>query len=148
MAHDIFGVLAEQAGCYEELIEIGEAKRDVLVKNDALSLKKINFKEEEIICRYKRCERLRLKAIEDWAEEDGAPPGSITLDWLIEKCGDPQSRSRLLSVKERMRAAAQALKEVNSLNMKLIKGNLDYIECSVNLMRSAIGDRRLLDARS
>jgi hypothetical protein len=130
-------VLAEQARLYEELLELSQAKKEILVRNDADSLKGLNAREEEILCRYRKTERARISSLADLAREDGLKPEQVTLDWLIGKCADPVSRLKLEKIKSRLKEAAGSLHEANSLNMKLIKNNMEYIECTVNLLRSA-----------
>ncbi|MDR2749857.1 MAG: flagellar protein FlgN [Clostridiales bacterium] len=137
MAHDIYEVLADEALCYEELLEIGKAKREILVKNDTKTLKAMNLKEEALLGRHRKLEKRRLETLKELAASEGISPGQITLDWLLEKLGDSPASERLAALRSRMRAAASSLKEVNEGNMKLIQSNLDYIECTMNLLREA-----------
>jgi flagellar biosynthesis/type III secretory pathway chaperone len=137
MAHDIYEVLADEAQCYEELLEIGKAKRMILVKNDTETLKSMNMKEEALLGRHRKLEKMRLETLKGLAASEGVSPSQITLDWLLGKLGDSPVRERLAALRDRMRTAAASLREVNEGNMQLIQSNLDYIECTMNLIRGA-----------
>ncbi|MDR1539813.1 MAG: flagellar protein FlgN [Clostridiales bacterium] len=135
----IYGLMAEQAGCYEELLEIARAKRSVIIMGDMESLKKMTIREIEIVGRYKRTEKERAKLLESLAIQLGRNACELDMDMIIEN-SDESSKAALISLKKRMRLAVLKLREANELNKNLIENSLEYIDFSLNAMRGVRWD--------
>jgi flagellar biosynthesis/type III secretory pathway chaperone len=139
MIDQLIDILSEQAARCEELLGLAKEKKDVIVKNDIEQLQKITGLENMVISQNNRLERQRISLAADIAEVLGKRGQVLDIAALI-TCmeGQPQQEP-LREAGNRLRSIINELKEVNDFNHTLIQNALDYVEYSLNVIRT--GDR-------
>jgi flagellar biosynthesis/type III secretory pathway chaperone len=138
LMQQLIGVLEEQTGYYSQLCELSAEKNEVIIVNDVQSLQKITSLENIIIGRLQRLDKNRLSIMKDIAMVLNRDENDLTLGKLAELIAGQPEHDTLVSVTERIRSAAHSLKSINDQNRILIDSSLEYIDFSVNVMRSAM----------
>jgi flagellar biosynthesis/type III secretory pathway chaperone len=138
MMQQLLEVMNEQAQRYEELHGLSLEKRDVLVKNDVEELQKITNLENLVVSQNNRLEKKRLSLVQDIAEVLGHGSNDMDLATLIGLMEGKPEQEELRAIGNRIRETLNKLKDVNTLNGELLESSLEYIEYSMNLMRSSM----------
>lgn len=128
--------LDEQAEVFSCLIEFAQNKKQAIVKNDTALLQSYLSEENEIIGRSQRLSKERDKLLGDIAFVLNVKKNTVTLSELIDLINSPQDKERLISSKERLISLLNDLKQINDLNEELINCSLEYIDYSMNILRS------------
>ncbi|MCL2499863.1 MAG: flagellar protein FlgN [Defluviitaleaceae bacterium] len=137
MINQLIDILGEQANRCEELLGLAKEKKDVIVKNDVEELQKITGLENMVISQNNRLEKQRIALAADIAEVLGKRGQVLDIAALIECMeGQPQQQP-LREAGNRLRTVINALKEANDLNNTLIQNAIDYVEYSLNVIRTS-----------
>jgi flagellar biosynthesis/type III secretory pathway chaperone len=138
MIDQMVEILHEQATRCEELLGLAREKREVIVKNDIENLQKITGLENMVISQNNRLEKQRVALARDIAEVLGRRGQEPDIAALIECMeGQPQQQEALRQAGNRIRGIINELKEANDFNNVLIRNALDYVEYSLNVIRSS-----------
>jgi flagellar biosynthesis/type III secretory pathway chaperone len=128
--------LGQQAEVFSSLIEFAVRKKEAIIKNDTLRLQSILSDENEYIGKSMRLGKERDKLLSDIAFVLNVKKNTVTLSELIELLNSPSDKERLISVRKNLVGLLNNLKELNELNEDLIKHSLEYIDYSMNVLRS------------
>ena len=137
MMTQLIDILSEQATRCEELLGLALEKRDVIVKNDVEELTKITNLENLVISQNNRLERQRESLAKDIADVLGKRGQQMDIATLIEAMEGQAEQAPLREVGDRLRDVLAKLKEANDFNEILVKNALDYIDYSLNLIRTS-----------
>jgi flagellar biosynthesis/type III secretory pathway chaperone len=137
MINQLIDILGEQATRCEELLGLAKEKKDVIIQNDIDELQKITNLENMVISQNNRLERQRISLAADIAEVLGKRGQVLDLAALIEcMAGQPQQEP-LREAGDRLRGILAELKEHNDFNNLLIQNALEYVNYSLNLIRTS-----------
>ena len=136
MLSDLIGILKEQTQRLEELKGLALEKRDIIVKNDIEELQKITNLESIVITQSNRLEKKRISITNDIALVLGKQGEELDLKTLEELLPDQPEKIELAEVGRRIRTVALELQEINELNNSLVQNALEFIEYSLNIIRS------------
>jgi flagellar biosynthesis/type III secretory pathway chaperone len=137
MINQLIDILNAQADRCGELLGLAKEKKDVIVNNDIEELQKITGLENRVISQNNRLEKQRLALAADIAEVLGKRGQALDIAALIECMeGQPQQKP-LREAGNRLRTVITELKEANDQNNTLIKNALDYVEYSLNVIRTS-----------
>jgi flagellar biosynthesis/type III secretory pathway chaperone len=100
-------------------------------------LQKITELEQILTSRYQKLDRNREELMRDIASVLNIKGDNITLTILADAIKEQKEASALLDVMKRLSDIGEALREVNENNRALVDYSLDYLEFSLNLVRSA-----------
>ena len=142
MIDQLAEIMEEQAQKYGELLGLSEEKKEAIIKNDISTLQKLTNLENMVISQNNRLEKKRLSLGKDIAEVLGKKEDELDLNTLISLLPDQTDKDMLKNVGDRIREVVSNLKLANEQNNNLIQNALDYIEYSVNVMRSAANPER------
>jgi len=137
MIDQLIDILGEQATRCEELLGLAREKKDVIIQNDIENLQKITSLENMVISQNNRLERQRESLAKDIAEVLGKRGQVMDIAALIEAMAGQPQQEPLREAGNRIRGILADLKEANETNQMLIQNALDYIEYSLNVVRSA-----------
>ena len=137
---ELLSLLADESSLYERLIGSALSKKEVIVKNDIASLKMINVEENSLIGKLQKLERRRSVLIRDIAQVLNEKESGITITYLASAVSDRNDAEALGGAAVKLDAQLSRLKEVNELNRALIENSIDYINFSVNVIRSSADD--------
>jgi len=138
MIDQLVEVMGEQAERYNELLGLSLEEKDLLVKNDVEGLQKITNLKNLVITQNNRLERKRISLVDDIAEVMGSTEKDMPLKQLIELLDGQPEAEQLAEIGIRLRETLEKLQESNDLNKQLLESSLDYIEYSLNMIRSSV----------
>lgn len=138
LIEDLINTLKEQLVNYEELLILSEEKRATVIRNDIETLQKLTAAENTIIGRNQRLETKREECVKNIAIVLNTNYKELTITKIAELIKNQQEYNELIKVKEDLKETLKSLKAKNDINKTLIESSLDYIEFSVNIMRSDI----------
>lgn len=147
LINDLMDVLNDMAESLNSLVELSEQKKDVIIKNDIDTLKKITSHENVLTGRCQKLERRRAAISKDIALVLGEKETSLTLSRLAEIIKDQDEYAPFSGASQKLRGALAKLKELNAANRELIENSLEYIDFSVNVIRSTFDDDPFLEER-
>ena len=137
MIDQLTAILSEQAQRYEELLGLAHEKKDIIVQNDIEALQKITHLENMVISQNKRLEKQRLALAVDIADVLGRRGQDLDIGTLLSLIDGQPGQAELKAAGDRIREILAQLKEANDFNNSLIQNALDYIEYSLNMIRSS-----------
>ena len=135
LIEELIGVLEEETGCYEKLLNMADNKKDVIIKGDVPSLQEITKVEQELAGHILRLEKKRKQCIEDICLVLNKKSEEMTIQNLIEMLtGD--EKIRLKGINEKLVNIITDLQTHNEVHKKLIQQSLDFIDFTVNAVQS------------
>ncbi len=133
---ELTALLSEQAENVDNLLALSIEKKEVIVNNDVPSLQKITALENTIVGSSQRLEKKCLILMQDIANVLNQDAATFTLSTLLGLVEGQPEHTPLLELKGRMTQAAEALAQSNDQNRLLINHALDYIDFTMNMIRS------------
>lgn len=133
-------ILALEKDCqvYEEILKLGEEKKQVIVDGNIHQLEAMTKREQALIASLMKLEDIRDMVVGDLMKQHGITKVE-TLDDVITHV-PPQFQTKLKAVKRRLSNIMKDVKIVNTANGSLIEQSLEIIDFNVNLM-SNFGQR-------
>ena len=138
MFERLIEILQSQSVLYEELLESSRQKKAYLLNNNVEAIRGVTVRENGLIGRLQRLERERGALTADLAKRLGLPINGLTLVELIGRIGDQAVCNQLSSLRIRLRGYMDELKAINEQNKSLINQSLEYIDFTMNLLRSSV----------
>jgi len=138
MADNLEELLRAQLSLYNNLLESAGQKKVHLLSNNIEALRRVTVCENGLIGKLQKLEREREKASSDLAGRLHISAANLTLADLISRIDDTSARNRLDDLRKRLRGAMDSLKTVNEQNRTLINQSLEYLDYTMNLVRSAV----------
>ena len=134
---DLLDILEIQAQSLNELLLLSKEKTDVLVENDSAQLKKITELEMILSSRYSKLDKNRKQIMDDIAlvlNIDENPPTLTAILKVIEGQKEAETLSKLI---DSLLKTAEDLKTQNERNEMLITNAIDYLDFTVNVIKSS-----------
>ncbi|MCL1878890.1 MAG: flagellar protein FlgN [Defluviitaleaceae bacterium] len=139
MVHQLIDVMKEQTERHTELYGLSLEEKDAIVKNDVAQLQNLLNLKNMVLSQTSRLEKQRISLVNDIAEVTGNAKDDITLSDVIEILKDrPEEQELLRESGTALRESVEKLKEINDLNKSLIESSLEFVEYSLNALRSTI----------
>jgi len=135
----LIGNMKNQKEIYRELLALSEKKTDVLVKGDVKALEEITEVEQEMILKLGRIESERMEIVESLC-------GGETTAEKLKDILPADKKKEFESIVEELKGILLKLQRSNEVNEKLIRGALEYINFSIELMTSAVKKNTGYDA--
>jgi flagellar biosynthesis/type III secretory pathway chaperone len=137
MINQLIDILGEQATRCEELLGLALEKKDVIIKDDIEQLQKITNLENMVINQNNRLERQRNDLLASIAEVLGKRGQIMDITALTEAMAGQAEQAPLREVGDRLREVLAKLKTANGTNRALIENALEYIDYSLNVIRTS-----------
>ena len=137
LINELIDILQGQLQNYDELLVLSAEKRNVVIENNTEMLQKITQAENSIIGRNQRMENKRLEVIGNIANVLNHNVEELTISSLIELIKDQEEHLALVKVRDNLVETLEALKVENDRNAILLESSIDFINFTVNLMRSS-----------
>lgn len=124
--------LNKQCEMYQEVLEIGRKKRDIIVEGKIKELDGITGKEQAMILSIGKLENIRESIVKNIVRE-------LNLSEIQNISGlaqylDDKTKNKLLAIRDTLTEILKMVKEENDLNSKLIEQSLEYIEFNKNML--------------
>lgn len=128
--------LKDQVRNYEELLILSEEKKSIIMKNDIETLQKVTAAESTIIGRNQRLENKREECVKNISIVLNQDFKELTITKISELIKNQKEYDELVKTRNNLKEVLESLKVRNDQNKTLIESSLDYIDFSVNLIRS------------
>ncbi len=134
---DLIEVLDKQIVLYNDLYEIGKEKKNIIIVNDLETLTTMNTVENTIISKINRFEKQRIEIIKDICDVLAIKSTNFTLTELAQTVTNADDKKDILEVRDRLNTVLDNLVVVNTVNKDLVESSLEYVNFSLNAIRSA-----------
>jgi flagellar biosynthesis/type III secretory pathway chaperone len=129
----------EQTQRHTELHGLSLEEKDAIIKNDIETLQNLVNLKNMVISQNNRLEKTRISLVKDIAEVMGHKSDDISLADVIEILKDqPADQEKLRTSGTALRESVNKLKEANDLNKSLLESSLEFVNYSLNALRSTI----------
>ncbi len=137
LIEEILDVLEETTGCYDDLLQLADNKKDVIIKGDVPSLQTLTDHEQGVAGRLLRLEKKRMQLIQDVCLVTNRENSSMTIHQLIELLtGQEEEQAKLRDVSNRMMTVVEQVRVKNDLNKELLKESLEFVNFTMNAIQS------------
>lgn len=140
LIHELIDTLNEQNNIYESLLDVASKKKVAIIENNIPTLQQFIKDENLLIGRNQRLEKKRLELFCDIATVLGKPL-NITLKQIIEAIKDKEGEKELIQIREKMLQTLPKLKSINDQNQELLQMSMDFVDFSINVIRSSTEQR-------
>lgn len=133
---DLTDNLNKQIDLYNDLLAIEIEKKNFIVVNDLDTLATMNTVENTIISKINRLDKKRLETVRDMCDVLSLDIKTFTLSNLCDALKMQEDKDAVLEIREKLNALMEELKKANNANKVLIEASLDYINFSLNAIKS------------
>nr|WP_317360001.1 flagellar protein FlgN [uncultured Tyzzerella sp.] len=136
LINELIDTLTEQNNIYQALLDIASKKKVSIIENDVAKLQQFVKEENVLVGRNQRLEKKRIETFKDIAMVLGKN-NEISLKDVIESMKGQEGEKVLINLRESLLDILPKLKSINDQNQELLKLSMDYIEYSMNIIRSS-----------
>ena len=130
------GILTRQIGLHRQMLEVGEQKRESIVKGDIAKLEKAVADEKRLIGEVEDEENRRQAVMPLVKSGLGVDAEVEKLVDVIEKMPEPE-RTRMMDVRNELRALLDECQLKARHNAELLKTSLDHVEAFLRTLADA-----------
>jgi len=130
----LLDVLEKLYEAHDELLQIGERKREAIVHNHLEQLNECVNKETRVLAKIAQLEQQRIEATMGYLISRGYSPNpKITVKELVRIVFKNTDKQALTNAQTKFAHLLDELSRQQSLNQKLLEQSLEYIDMSLNL---------------
>ena len=134
---DLMDVVEKEEAQQQGLIELGQRKKEAVIKADIATLEQITEKEGDVASVLQNLAKRRTRVLNDMATVLGKEPGEITITKMIGYLeGQPKEQEKLKQIKERLLETGTKMRTMNEQNELLLKQALEMVEFDLTLLKS------------
>lgn len=120
---------------HRSLLELGTKKTEIIKANDMEQLTEILKTEQAHVAAIETLEQQRQMLVTDYFQAKGIATADMpTVTQLIE-VASAEEKPELAAIRDRLLTVVDELKNVNTLNQKLVMQSLQYINFSLDLLQ-------------
>lgn len=130
-------VLEEENTQYEKLVELGQDKKQAIIKANIRKLEEVTAQEQEITSRLRNLDIRRDAVLKDMADVLGKDFSEMNLTKLIGYLDkQPKEQERLRVIREKILATGEKMRAGNKRNAELLQQALEMVEFDLTLFKS------------
>lgn len=150
LINELMDIMGGMANVISELTELSRSKKEIVINDQTSALKQITAQENTLVGRYQKLERTAEAHIKDISTVLNTRGKKLTLGMLGDIIKEQDDYPAYMEVYKRLKTGIEELKTLNDQNRVLINNALEYIDYSVNVIRSTFngGDNMLLDTKN
>ncbi|MFK4304076.1 MULTISPECIES: flagellar protein FlgN [unclassified Paenibacillus] len=131
----LIDVLEELRVSHQQLISLGEQKKDALISNRVEQLIAVMNQESKLSRYIEQLDEQRMQAAYAFLQERGIKSRlNLNITELSRLVFDLEDKQRLLHIQKNLANTLQELKKLNELNQQLIQQAISYIDFSIESM--------------
>ncbi|RXZ83480.1 flagellar protein FlgN [Paenibacillaceae bacterium] len=131
----IIDTLEELTGLHRQLIVYSKEKQEAIAANRTDLIAAVATRESKVIQRVGDTDRRRLLAVGEYVAKLGfTPTGTFRMEQLVQMVYIAEEKQQLRAACTELSQALAQLREINDFNQQMIKLNLEYISCSLDLL--------------
>jgi flagellar biosynthesis/type III secretory pathway chaperone len=139
MIDQLCEVMNEQTQRHNELHGLSLEEKEAIIKNDVETLQNLVNLKNMVISQSNRLEKTRISLVKDIAEVMGHKSDDLSLADVIEILKDqPTDQEKLRTSGTALRESVNKLKEINDINKSLLETSIEFVNYSLNALRSTI----------
>lgn len=127
-------ILEREQEIYQEVLELAENKKRIIIDGKLRELEVITRRETEIVGILIKLENLRSQTSEQLAAEKGIKELASVRDLL--PLLDPKDQLYISTLQSQLKGTITALQNVNELNGQLLQQSLELVDFNLNLIAS------------
>ncbi|MBC7958528.1 MAG: flagellar protein FlgN [Vallitaleaceae bacterium] len=135
LIEELFSILEDETGCYEQLLDMANNKKDVIIKGDVPSLQEITKIEQELAGHILRLEKKRKQNLDDMCLVLNKKPDELTITHLVDVLLG-EEKQKLAQIHNKLAEVVTALQEHNEICKKLLQQSIEFIDFTVNAVQS------------
>lgn len=137
LVEELVSVLEDELHIYEQLAELGEQKRQILIQSDVPALEKLTVLEQEASTELLTFSNKQTELLNDIATVLGKNPQDITVTRLIGFLQEqPEVQQKLSEARDHLIETAELVNRQNELNAILIHQAMELLEFDITLFKS------------
>ena len=137
LLYELMDTLEKQLVLFDGLIAFAAEKKDVILKNDTADLSRLTADENPVVMKIQKLDKTRAALMSDIANVLGKDAG-LTLTGLCECIRSQPEYERLYALTVQTREKIEELKLLNDQNKILVDSSLEYINFTINAIRSSL----------
>ena len=137
LVYELMDVLETQIALFDELTVFAAKKKDLIIGNNTADLSLLTVSENAVVTKIQKSDKSRVTLMTDIANVLGNDKG-LTLTELCGLLAGKPEHQRLHDLTERTRDKIHELKALNDQNKILVDSSLEYIEFTINTIRSSL----------
>ncbi|TCT14013.1 FlgN protein [Natranaerovirga pectinivora] len=138
LIEELINTLSEELDSYNQILEVTNAKTDIIIRGDVSALQEITEKEQNIAGRLARLEKKRESHIEDISLVININSKELSLTKLVELLkGQEKERKELMDINNQLKETIEELQNRSEQNKALINQSLDLIDFTINAIRTS-----------
>lgn len=134
LSEQLARILEREQVIYEEVLDLAEKKKQIIIDGKLKELEDITRRENEIVGILIKLENLRSQTSEQLAAEKGITELTTVRELL--PLLEPKDQLTISTLQSKLRGTATALQNANELNGKLLKQSLELVDFNLNLISS------------
>ncbi|WP_139787075.1 flagellar protein FlgN [Cohnella massiliensis] len=120
---------------HERMLELSEQKKQAIIRNEVNRLTEITTKESRLLKLISDTERQRRQNVEEYYLSKGLKPNpEATVSGIVQLETNPREKTKLANLGERLVESVNRLKQLNELNMQLLKQAIEFNDFSLDLL--------------
>ena len=130
---DLYGLLLEQKGLLEKLLDLSREERRIIIAGEADKLEDIVVKEMRELRKLNAIEKKRLELHPAIAADFGLTDNNLTVTDIVAHA-NPDERETLRTIQLELTSLLKQHKDLNTENRELIEAHFEYTEAVLNLV--------------
>jgi flagellar biosynthesis/type III secretory pathway chaperone len=140
MLKPLISTLEELIAIQEQLVEISQKKKDILIDGDIEKLSQLIAEESKLVRKMGKLEEERVFQVKEYLGRQGITSDEVTLSQLLSIIPSKEGKETIQSLADKLQKTIGQLQQHNDLNSKLIQDSLDYINHSLEMMTDNSGE--------
>lgn len=137
LMEELLDVLGEEEKQYQALIELGDVKRQAVIKSNIRELEEITNQEQDAASALLNLSNKRGQVLKDMATVLGKDPSEMTINKMIGYLeSQPEEQKRLMERRDRLLEVGTQMQVLNQQNENLLKQALEMVEFDLTLLKS------------
>ncbi len=137
LVEELIGVLNEEEKLYRSLIDIGERKREIVIRADIDALEKLTVEEQAKSDELLAFSNKQTQLLTDIKNVLGKKEEDITVTRLITYLSSqPEVQEKLTEARDNLINSATKMQEINKLNETLLRQAIELTEFDITLFKS------------
>lgn len=137
LMEELLDVLGKEEQQYQELIELGKRKREVVINADIAALEGITAEEQDAASVLQNMANRRNRVLNDMATVLGKSPDNMTVTKMIGYLeGQPEEQAKLIKQRDSLLETGTRMTTINQQNEVLLKQALEMVEFDLTLLKS------------
>jgi flagellar biosynthesis/type III secretory pathway chaperone len=131
----LLDILSRQSELYSELISLARRKKALIIQDNIDEMRNTTARENVILTKIQKSEKERMEQVNALTKHKGP---IINMKEFLKLLPESPQKEKLIDLRTKIRRDMDELKALNNENREFLEKSLQYVDFSLNLLRSAI----------